>query len=176
MSMNKQIWFASGAIALLALPSTAFAADATATAGVNATVLTPIAISKTTDLNFGSFAADASETGTVVLATGGTRSFTGGTSAVSTGAGTVTAASFTVTGEGAATFSITLPSSAVTLTRAAGMETMSVDAFVSDPSGTGTLENGTKIVNVGATLNVGAAQVAGSYENAAGLPVTVAYN
>lgn len=176
MSINKRIWFSSGALVLMAAPSMAFAADATATAGVNATVLAPIAISKTADLNFGSFAADSNETGTVALATAGTRTFTGGASAVSTGAGTVTAASFSVTGEGAATFSITLPSSAVTLTRATGTETMSVATFVSDPSGTGALVAGAKTVNVGATLSVGAAQVAGTYANASGLPVTVAYN
>lgn len=176
MSINKIFWLSGGALVLMAAPSMAFAADATATAGVNATVLTPIAISKTADLNFGSFAADSNESGTVVLATGGTRTFSGGASAVSTGAGTVTAASFTVTGEGAATFSITLPSSAVTLTRATGTETMSVATFVSDPSGTGALVAGTKAVNVGATLSVGAAQVAGSYVNASGLPVIVAYN
>lgn len=176
MSINKRIWVSSGALGLMAFPSMAFAADATATAGVNATVLAPIAISKTADLNFGSFAADSNETGTVELATAGTRTFTGGASAVSTGVGTVTAASFSVTGEGAATFSITLPSSAVTLTRATGTETMSVATFVSDPSGTGALVAGAKTVNVGATLSVGAAQVAGTYANASGLPVTVAYN
>ncbi|MGK2908594.1 MAG: DUF4402 domain-containing protein [Sphingobium sp.] len=176
MSMKKKIWLSSGAFVLMALPSIALAADATATAEVNATVLTPIAISKTADLNFGSFAADSSETGTVVIATGGTRTFTGGTSAVSTGVGTVSAASFSVTGEGAATFSITLPSSAVTLTHTNATDTMSVATFVSDPSGTGALVAGAKTVNVGATLSVAASQLAGTYANATGLPVTVAYN
>lgn len=158
------------------MPTLAFAADATATAGVEATILTPIAISKTADLNFGSFAADSNETGTVVIATGGGRTFTGGASAVGTGAGTVAAASFDVTGEGTATFSIALPSSSVTLTRATGTETMSVGTFVSDPAGTGTLSGGAATVNVGATLSVAAGQVAGTYSNATGLPVTVAYN
>lgn len=176
MSMKNRIWFASGAVALMAAPSMAFAADATATASVDATVLTPIAISKAADLNFGSFAADSNEAGTVVLATGGARTFTGGASAVSSGTGTVTAASFNVTGDTTSTFSITLPSAAVTLTRATGTETMSVSTFVSDPSGTGALVAGAKTVNVGATLSVGAAQVAGTYANATGLPVTVAYN
>lgn len=176
MKMKQGIRLFSGALFLSAIPSMALAADATATAAINATVLTPIAITKTADLNFGSFAADDNTTGTVVIAAAGTRTFTGGASAVSTGTGTVAAASFNVTGEGTATFSITLPSSAVTLTRAAGTETMSVATFVSNPSGTGALVTGAKTVTVGATLSVGAAQVAGTYANASGLPVTVAYN
>ena len=35
---------------------------------------------------------------------------------------------------------------------------------------------GTQTLNVGATLNVTAAQPAGSYTNATGVPVTVNYN
>lgn len=155
----------------------AMAADATATASISATVVTPIAISKTADLNFGSFAADDTVAGTVVIAPAGTRTFTGGASAVSSSAGTVTAASFTVTGESTSTFAITLPSSAVTLTHATDVtKTMSVGTFVSNPSGTGTLVAGSMAVTVGATLTVAAAQTTGVYTNASGLPVTVAYN
>jgi hypothetical protein len=88
--------------------------------------------------------------------------------------GTVTAASFTVTGEGNSTYSITLPSSAITLTSPSG--TMSVQNFVSTPSNTGTLSSGTQEIKVGATLNVSAAQAAGTYTNASGLFVTVNYN
>lgn len=176
MKMKQGIALLGGALVLSAIPSMALAADATATAGINATVLTPIAITKTADLNFGSFAADANEAGTVVIAAAGTRTFTGGASAVSTGTGTVAAASFNVTGEGAATFSITLPSSAVTLTHTDTITTMSAGTFVSNPSGTGALVAGAKTVTVGATLTVAAAQLSGVYANASGLPVTVAYN
>lgn len=176
MIMKHRIALLSASLILSAVPSTAFAADATATAEIGATVLTPISISKSADLNFGSFAADADQSGTVVIATNSGRTFTGGTSAISTDAGTVTAASFDVTGQGTATFSITLPSSNVTLTRATGTETMSVGTFVSNPSGTGTLTAGAATVAVGATLSVAAGQVAGTYSNASGLPVVVAYN
>jgi hypothetical protein len=176
MNMKQRLTFLGGALVLSAIPSMAFAADATDTAGISATVLTPISITKTADLNFGSFAADSDQAGTVVIATDGGRSFTGGANAISTNVGTVTAASFDVAGEGTATFSITVPSSDVTLTRATGSETMTVATFVSDPLGTGTLVAGAKTVAVGATLSVGAGQVAGSYVNASGLPVTVAYN
>jgi hypothetical protein len=53
---------------------------------------------------------------------------------------------------------------------------MTVNAFSSNPSGTGTLTGGSEVLNVGATLNVGAAQPAGTYTNAAGFTVTVNYN
>lgn len=155
----------------------AVAADATATASIGATILAPIAITKATDLNFGSFAADAVVAGTVVVAPDSGRTFTGKTSAVSTGAGTVTAAAFNVTGEGVATYSITLPASAVTISDTATTpNTMSVATFVSNPAGTGTLTGGAQTVNVGATLTVAAGQPAGVYSNTTGLPVTVAYN
>ena len=70
---------------------------------------------------------------------------------------------------------ITLPSSAVTLTRASGSETMTASTFTSTPSGTGTLSSGTQNVTVGATLTVAAAQVAGVYSSG-NFNVTVNYN
>lgn len=177
MTMKLRLALLGGAIGFATMPSIASAADATATAGIQATVVAPIAITKSADLNFGSFAADDTTAGTVVVATGGTRTFTGGASAVSSGAGTVTAASFSVTGEGTSTFSIALPTT-VTLTRTAtgATETMSVGTFASNPSATGTLTAGAATVAVGATLSVAAAQVPGIYANTTGLPVTVAYN
>lgn len=155
----------------------AMAADATDTAAIGATILAPIAITKTTDLNFGSFAADAVGGGTVIVTPASDREFSGKTSAVSTGAGTVTAAAFNVTGEGVATYSITLPA-AVTITHTNETDSMSVATFVSNPAATGggTLTGGAQTVNVGATLTVAAGQLAGVYSHATGLPVTVAYN
>jgi hypothetical protein len=57
-----------------------------------------------------------------------------------------------------------------------GTATMLVDTFTSTPSETGALTNGTQFLYVGATLNVGASQTAGSYENTTGFEVTVNYN
>jgi hypothetical protein len=175
MNMKLRLALLGGAIGLASVPSIASAADATATAGIEATVVAPIAITKSADLNFGSFAADNTTAGTVVVATGGARTFTGGASAVSNGAGTVTAASFDVTGEGASTFSITLPGT-VTLTHTNTTDTMSVGTFASNPATTGTLTTGAATVAVGATLTVAAGQASGVYANLSGLPVTVAYN
>lgn len=154
----------------------AMAADANTTAAIGATVLTPIAISKTTDLNFGSFAAGGTAGGTVIIATDSGRTFTGKTSAVSTGVGTVTAAAFAVSGEGTATYSITIPAGPVTITHTNTTDTMSVGTFVSNPSGAGALTAGAQTVNVGATLTVAADQLAGVYSHSTGLPITVAYN
>lgn len=176
-TMKLRLALVGGAVGLASIPSVALAADATAPAGIEATVVQPIAITKSADLNFGSFAADADTSGTVAISTASVRSFGGGVSSVSSGAGTVAAASFSVTGEGTSTFSISLPTS-VTLTRTAtgATETMSVGTFVSDPSGTGTLSAGAATVKVGATLSVASGQVVGVYANTSGLPVTVAYN
>src|SRR5258707_15610441 len=100
------------AFALLVSASGSFA-QSTATATATATIVTPISITKTVDMNFGNVAVQASTGGTVVLAPAGTRTTTGGVTLPVT-AGTVTAASFTVNGQGAYTYAITLPSSAVT--------------------------------------------------------------
>jgi hypothetical protein len=177
MTIKLRLALLGSALGAATVPSIASAADATATAGIQATVVKPIAITKTADLNFGSFAADDLTAGTVVISAAGARTFTNGTSAVSSGAGTVTAASFNVTGEGTSTFSIVLPGTVtLTNTTTGATGTMSVGTFVSNPSGTGTLSAGALTVGVGATLSVAAGQTVGVYSNGSGLPVTVAYN
>ena len=154
----------------------AFSANAqtgvSASAATSATIITPIAISKTADMSFGNIAIN-NNAGTVVLAPAGTRSATGGVTLPST-TGSISAASFSVTGASGYTFSITLPSS-VTLT---GSESgsMVVNSFTSTPSSSGTLSGGAATVLVGATLNLEASQAAGTYTNASDLVVTVNYN
>ena len=145
---------------------------AEATANATAEVMTPIAISKTADLRFGKFSALTG--GTVVIATAGTRSATGAVVLSSTNAGG--AASFNVTGDNDATYAITLPSSAVTITHGTDTtKTMSVGTFTSNPSGTGTLSAaGAQTVNVGGTLTVASAQASGSYTGT--FTVGVEYN
>ena len=160
------------AIIVLGFTATSFA-QVTATASTTATIITPIAIEKDVDMNFGNIAVSPTLGGTVVLPTSGARTKTGGVT-LPVVTGTVSAASFTVTGEGNSTYSITLPSSAITLTSPSG--TMTVENFVSTPSNTGALNNGSQEVKVGATLNVGAAQPAGTYTNESSLFVTVNYN
>ena len=151
-------------------------AQASATASASATIITPISISKTVDMNFGNIAVAASTSGTVILSTSSSRT-TGGSGGVTlpSTTGTVASAQFTVSGQVSYTYAITLPTSA-TLSDG-NSHTMTVSSFNSNPSSTGTLSSGgTQTLYVGATIGVGAAQAAGTYTNSTGVPVTVNYN
>ena len=172
--MKKLIALFAAVVLVTGLTSTV-KAQVTGTATGTATIITPIAISNSGDMNFGSIAVSPTLAGTVVLSPAGGRT-TGGDGGVKLPAvsETVSAAAFTVTGLGSSTFSIALPT---TYTISDGnSHSMTVNAFTSTPSGAGTLSNGTQTVNVGATLNVSAAQVAGTYTNSTGFGVTVNYN
>ena len=171
-------FFKSLAIATVAFVgfSNSSFAQATATASASANIITPISIAKDVDMNFGNVAVSATIAGTAVLAPAGTRT-TGGAGGVTLPAttGTVSAAQFTVSGQAAYTYAITLPTSCVITDGAS--HNMTVDNFTSTPSATGLLSGtGTQVLNVGATLNVSAAQASGLYTNATGVPVTVNYN
>jgi len=163
------------AAAVLGSANSSFA-QATATASASAVIITPIAISKTVDMNFGNIAVAAATGGTVVLDNTGSRT-TGGAGGVTlpSSTGTVAAAEFSVSGQASFTYAITLPSSA-TLSDGSG-NSMSVGSFTSSPSSTGTLSSGgTQTLTVGATLTVAASQASGTYTNSTGVPVTVNYN
>jgi len=162
------------AIVILGFSATSFAqVDATATA--SATIITPIAINKTVDLNFGNISVSATG-GTVILAPSlaGARSTTGGVT-LPTVTGTFTAAKFVVTGLGNSTYSISLPAAPISLSDGAS-HTMAVGTFTSTPSTTGALTAGTQDVYVGVTLTVAGLQAAGLYTNSTDLTVTVNYN
>ena len=149
-------------------------AQVTATATASSTIVTPIGITKTVDMNFGNVAINSTTAGTVVLAPAGTRTSTGGVTLPAT-AGTVAAAEFNVTGANDYTFSITLPSTSHEIK--SGSNTMSVTNFTSTPTLTGTLSAaGSATVKVGATLNVSAGQAAGTYTSVTPFEVTVNYN
>ena len=147
-------------------------ASVTTAANANAAVIADITLTKTADMNFGDVIAGAT-LGTVVLtaAASPARSVTGGTELGNSTS--VSSATFTVGGEGSSTYSITLPSSDVTIT--SGENNMTVNTFTSSPSSTGTLSGGTQTLYVGATLNVGASQASGS-DYTGSFNVTVAYN
>ena len=164
-------------LAILIIPF-AFAAVtfAQATATATATIVTPITIAKTgTDLSFGNIIPSTTLAGTVVVAPDGTPTYTNVTASASpTATAAISAAVFTVTGTPDATYSITLPTTDVTLTGPAG--TMVANDFKSNPTPTGTLSSGgTQGLTVGAQLNVAANQAAGTYLSAP-FTVTVNYN
>ena len=165
----KKVTFTSLAIVIaLFTTGTAFAATS-ATANATANIVTAISITKSVDLQFGNIVSSVGAS-TVILSTAGVRT---GTAIMSTGGTGATAASFAVTGDAGSTYAITLPTTA-TLTTTPGAETMTVDSFGSNPSGVGTLTSGSQNLLVGATLHVGAGQVAGSYSGT--FDVSVAYN
>lgn len=147
----------------------------TKTATSSATIVTPISLTKVTDMNFGNVAVNATAGGTVVLTPAGTRTATGGVTAATALAGTITAAVFTVNGDNNHTFSITLPSGNHEIKHGTS-DVMQVSAFTSTPSGTGTLTSGTQTLQIGATLNVGAAQAPGLYTSTTPFEVKVDYN
>ena len=145
-------------------------AKATATASTTAVLVTPISIAKTTDMDFGTIAASATA-GTVVLDTANVRSITGG---ASLHGGTSTAAVFTVTGEPSTAFDITIPTTDITLTDGSS-NNLILNGLVTLGTSTSLDATGSKDIKVGATLNLPANAVAGTYTNASDLYVTVNY-
>jgi hypothetical protein len=133
------------------------------------TVVAPIVITKTANMDFGNVVPDASTPGTVTLAPAGTR--TSMTATVGT-AGTTAAGAFTVTGLSGAAYTITLPSTDQMLTNGTPAEDMAVNTFTSDS--TSVITGGSIAVHVGATLHLAAAQPAGAYTGS--FNVTVTYN
>jgi hypothetical protein len=157
----------------IAIGTTAFAAQntATGTGTANARIITAISIVPGTALNFGDV-VPSGVAGTVSVDAAGVRTSAGGASlGNATG---VAAGAFTVGGQANATYSITLPANGV-VTVTSGANSMAVNNFVSNPSGTGTIgAGGTQALGVGATLSVGINQAAGSYTGT--YQVTVTYN
>ena len=141
------------------------------TSATSAHIVKPIALANSVPLYFGKI-VPTSAVGTVEVTPGGARNFGGGALVFANDPTTFTAAEFTVTGENSASYSIVLPvDGAVTLTGAG--TAMPLDDF--STNATGTLNSsGTETFQVGATLNVGASQTAGTYTGS--FNVTVAYN
>jgi hypothetical protein len=175
--MKKLIVLFAAIVLVSGLTSTV-KAQVAATATGSATIITPISIVNAGNMNFGNIAVKSSAGGTVILATDGSRT-TGGAGGVTLpqAKGTVSTASFTVNGLAASTYAITLPTTDYTISDGSN-HTMIVNGFTSNPSGTGTLSSGgAQTINVGATLNVGAGQVANTYTNSTTpFSVTVNYN
>ena len=149
--------------ALFISTNQAFAINATA----NAKVVTPITISQTTGLNFGSFASSSSS-GTINQA--GT--VTGGVTAVTPTAAR-TAGVFAVAGEVVVNtaYNFTLPSTA---TLNSGGNSMTATLSFASGTASRTFDGaGTETVTVNGVLAVGANQVAGDYSGT--YTVTVAY-
>jgi hypothetical protein len=169
--MKQIVKFLAAGIVMIAFSANTFA-QVSATATATATIVAPIAITKTTDMNFGNVAVNASA-GTVILAPDGTRTTSGGVTLPAT-IGTVAAAAFNVTGTAGYTYTIVITGAPLTVT--SGANTMTVTAFTSTPVSPGTLVAGNNALTVGATLNVAGSQAPGIYVSGTPFTVTVNYN
>lgn len=144
-------------------------ASASATVESRATVIDPIQIDKTVDLDFGNVIS-AYNPGTVILSPDGSR-VAYGVEISSSIPGNVVPAEAVVT-HGNNNYSITLPQSFSLYHQENPNQTLVIDQFTVDAL-TG---NNSDVLKIGATLNLEANQPAGYYTNESGFNVTVSYN
>jgi len=129
-------------------------ATASATGDIFAEIIPVFSASETAQMNFGKF-SPGPQGGEIILSPENYISVLG---SVYSGSGMQSAASFYVSGDVDAIYSISLPSAPVVITNTRSAQTMSVENWLSTPApgiGTGVLQNGFQVVNVGATLKVG---------------------
>lgn len=144
--------------------------SATASFKASATIIQPIGITNTGDMNFANI--DPQHGGAVILTAENTRYSTGD---VALGSGIdATAATFEVTGQAGLTYNILMPSQSYILTN--GVEEMIIENFTSSLGNVGILADGKQGFNLGATLNVKAGQTPGFYISPYPMDVTVVYN
>ena len=142
-------------------------------ADASATVLTELTLSRTANLDYGSFALiDNTQPGWIVVGEQFGRPTEMSNVDLLPSLGGTSAAAFTVQGSALRLLDITLPPSA-TLNRIGGGGTMSVINFTRYPSLAQTDSGGQFAFTVGARLNVNAGQAVGDYKGA--FPVEVNY-
>jgi hypothetical protein len=169
----KKLTFVLAALLCLGLAVDMHAQSAQATASASATIVTPIGITKSVDLNFGNIAAGTTAS-TVKIDTVGARTVLTGTAILPATTGSPTAAKFQVTGTPSFSYGVTPPG---VVTIVSGGNNMTVDTWVTNPTGLsgGLLSaGGTQPLTVGGVLHVAAGQAAGVYT--ATFNITVVYN
>ena len=155
---------------LLVTGSPVFAqASASATVESRATVIDPIQIDKTVDLDFGNIIT-AYNPGSVILSPDGTR-VAFGVEISNSMPGNVVPAEAVVT-HGNNSYSITLPESYTLFNQEDPNQILLIDQFTVAPL-RGDISD---IIKIGATLNLEANQQSGFYTNSSGFNVTVSYN
>ncbi len=142
-------------VLLLMATGTAWS-QASVTAQAFAEVIEALTANETDQLNFGRFSPE-SNGGQIVITPEGMRTAAG---TVVLAAGPQSPGRFMVSGASEAAFSIQLPAGPAVLTHQQSGETMLVEGWVTDPpadSEAVTLPDGSRQINVGATLTVGPA-------------------
>ncbi|RYY68729.1 MAG: DUF4402 domain-containing protein [Chitinophagaceae bacterium] len=174
--MMKKTQKVLGAAVAMLLFTANVNAQATATANASATIVSPISISKTTDMNFGNISVDASG-GIVILeaSAAGNRGAAGaGGVSFPSNTGIVSAATFVVSGQPNFAYSINIVNNSILISN--GNADMTVDNFTKNIL-TGLLDNlGTQTVYVGADLTVNGSQEPGVYTSTSPFTVIVDYN
>jgi len=175
--MKKTILLIALIVMMTGFTSRIFAQATVTGTTAGAVIVTPISLTETAVLHFGTMSVLAATPGTCVLSTQGVRTATGGVN-LSAAAPTSTNAAYNVGGNGLATYAITLPA---TITVTSGGNNMTINNLLARTASagadglTGTLTGGgTDSFTVGGTLVVPAAQPTGAY--AGTFDVTVAYN
>lgn len=144
-------------------------ASASATVESRATIIDPIKIDKTVDLDFGNVIS-AYTPGTVILSPDGSR-VAYGVQLSNSMPGNVAPAEAVVT-HGNNNYSITLPESFSLFNQENPTQTLIIEDFTVTPL-PGELSD---ILRIGATLKLEANQTSGYYTNSEGFNVTVSYN
>lgn len=134
-----------------------------------ATIIEPIEITKSVDLDFGNVISGYNP-GTVILSPDGSR-IAQGVKISNTFPGNVTPAE-AIVNHGNNKYSITLPDSFILYSEEDPNQILRIDNFKVVPQ-TGELMD---VLKIGATLNLEANQSAGFYTNTSGFNVTVSYN
>ncbi|MFD0975656.1 DUF4402 domain-containing protein [Salinimicrobium gaetbulicola] len=143
--------------------------SAAATVNSRATIIDPIKITKSVDLDFGNVIS-AFNPGKVVLSPNGNR-IAQGVQISSTFPGNVAPAE-AIVNHGNNKYSISLPNSFTLYSQEDPSQILIIDEFKVDPTIGETLD----VLKIGATLNLEANQPSGFYTNSSGFNVTVSYN
>lgn len=161
-------------VAMVGFSAASYAQTNTATATATGVILTPITISNVRNLNFGNIVSSGT-IGTLTIApTSAGTATAGGGASIATPAGSPTSAQFAVSGVDNLAFTVTVPTSDHTVK--SGANTMLVNAFTTNTTGgVANLSSGSYTLYVGATLNVGITQPAGTYVSETAFNVTVNY-
>jgi hypothetical protein len=134
--------------------TTELSAQATVIGHITAEVVTTLTATETSQLSFGQFSPEAAG-GEIILTPKGIQSSTGTVNVIG---GMHNPGSFSINGEPEAVISIQLPTVPSTLTNLSNSGSMTVTAWLSDPSQEQNITipaSGSREVNVGATLIVG---------------------
>jgi hypothetical protein len=150
--------------------STEGMAQATASFTASVTIIQPIGILNTANMNFAN--VDARSRGAIILSPDNSRISQGGVEL--TDGNTVSAATFEVTGQAGYTYSITLPNSEHVLTN--GIDDIIIRDFTSSLKDEGSLDSGSQTLRIGASLDINPNQAPGNYTSPAGFNVCVNYN